>query len=170
MFNSCVTTCSVKTIQNVDTELKGKSEVIYCPLQLSFVRTIHTFQGFQAGPNQNIKRIICDAGETKHEGMFPGLLYTILSRATTIGTPDDRSKSAIFFVGLDSERIERVKGKVSNEKNILVDRRDKWTQILKRHTFRPEQEPDDNILQLAQTYIVTKQQLDDTTSRTPPNT
>jgi hypothetical protein len=62
----------------------------YCPLQLSYGRTIHTFQGFQAGPTQNITRIVCHPGTTRHEGLFPGLFYTALSRATTIGSAQAR--------------------------------------------------------------------------------
>jgi len=48
-----------------------ESVQIYCPLQLSYCRTIHTFQCFQAGPTQHIKRLVCKAGTTKLEGLFP---------------------------------------------------------------------------------------------------
>jgi len=109
-----------------------KPSQIYCPLQLSYARTIHTFQGYQAGPMQNIKKIVCDAGTAKHEALFPGLFYTALSRATTIGTADDRSKSAIFFMNITSDRLERLTSNSQNQKYTMIQKREKWTNYLNK--------------------------------------
>jgi hypothetical protein len=124
----------------------------YCPLQLSYARTIHTFQGYQAGPTQNIKKIVCHCGTTKHEALFPGLFYTALSRATTIGTAQDRSKSAVLFTGLTADRIERLR-KGTNEKTYsLIKKRDKWTDYLegKKHPMSQEPSLMNHILLLAE--------------------
>ena len=145
----------------------SKKEIMYCPLQLSFARTIHTFQGYQAGPKLNIKRIICDAGLARHERMFPGLLYTALSRATTIGTPTDRNSSAIFFLSLDSERLETLRGNKAEHTYNLVDKRDIWTQKLKQHTVGEDQRTEDNTIQLMSTLLISQQKLDEVTSKSP---
>ena len=63
---------------------------IYCPLQLSYARTIHTFQGSQAGVDKTgvnpnpVDRIILDVGSKLQEGTSPGLFYSGLSRATNL--------------------------------------------------------------------------------------
>ena len=83
--------------------------VKFIPLQLCYGKqTIHTFQGQNAGPvvhqsqqQNNIKRIIVDIGSRQFEGRNPGLTYTALSRATSLGKLDDVSTSALFFDGGD---------------------------------------------------------------------
>ena len=71
--------------------LKHCCSKTFIPLQLSYARTIHTFQGTSVGETpqghtQNpIKRIICDPGPHNFEMKNPGLFYTLLSRATTLG-------------------------------------------------------------------------------------
>ena len=82
---------------------KGCCKKTFCPLKLGWARTIHNFQGCQAGPINihgeinDSKRIICDLGGLDMERLCPGLLYTALSRATTLG--DNRTNSAIYFNG-----------------------------------------------------------------------
>ena len=77
----------------------------FIPLQLSYAKTIHTFQGSNAGiteegqPQNPIKRIICDPGKKEFELRNPGLFYTTFSRATTIGDSNDFLSSAIYFDG-----------------------------------------------------------------------
>ena len=62
----------------------------FIPLTLAFGKTVHTFQGQNAGPVDDdkppnaVQRIICDPGTRAFEGINIGLFYTILSRATTI--------------------------------------------------------------------------------------
>ena len=124
-----------------------KPSQIYCPLQLSYARTIHTFQGYQAGPMQNIKRIVCDAGTAKHEALFPGLFYTALSRATTIGSAVDRSKSAIFFMNITGDRLERLTSNSQNQKYNLIQKRDNWTNYLNKGVFTNEATDNDSMIE-----------------------
>ena len=73
----------------------------YVPLEIAFGKTIHTFQGMQAGrtppgrPDNPMKSIIVNPGNINFESNNPGLLYTTISRATTIG--EDGGDSAIYF-------------------------------------------------------------------------
>jgi hypothetical protein len=78
----------------------------------------------------DIKRIVCDPGPLKLESLFPGLLYTSLSRATTIGTLSDRTTSAIFFINLTHDRIKNLRGPHQNKHYKLIEIRDQWTSHL----------------------------------------
>jgi hypothetical protein len=114
----------------------------FIPLQLSYARTIHTFQGSSVGktppgyPQNAIKRIICDPGPREFEMKSPGLFYTLLSRATTMSEEnDDRMLSAIFFTGQNMD-ISRVLG-LTTTKNGKTPRkvalRNLWVEELNRH-------------------------------------
>ena len=106
----------------------------FLPLSLAFARTIHRFQGMEAGPSKDVKVIVVDVGTTKFEGINPGLLYTALSRASTLG--DDIKSSAIYFSGpLTYDRLMNVKYKrhcnrQTTEIYEKVKMRDKWIQHL----------------------------------------
>ena len=84
------------------------------PLALAYGKTAHTFQGQNVGPvspgrpENPIKRIIVDPGKRQFEGQNVGLFYQLLSRATTIGDPDDKLSSAIYFDG-DNFTADRFK-------------------------------------------------------------
>jgi hypothetical protein len=73
-------------------------EIKYIPLSLAWAKTGHVFQGQSAGQGCIIPFIIVQPGNKQKEGICPGLLYMLLSQATDIGTEDDRTKSAIFFL------------------------------------------------------------------------
>jgi len=125
----------VPTINTVDE--KSKQIVRFCPLVLSFARTIHTFQGQSAGPtddlNKNaIMRIICDVGTTKFESQNIGLLYTALSRATTMGTEqNNRTDSAIYLTeSLDRTRLDRLTTKMDGNQYDMIMKRNAWTKLL----------------------------------------
>ena len=82
--------------------LKCCCERSYVPLTLAFARSIHKFQGLQAGrtiqgqiPNM-YESIVVDPGNKNREGNCPGLLYTAVSRATTLGN-EDGLDSALYF-------------------------------------------------------------------------
>jgi hypothetical protein len=49
------------------------------------------------GPTHAVKRIIVDPSSLGFEGNNVGLFYTAMSQATTIGNPDDKMSSAIYF-------------------------------------------------------------------------
>ena len=79
----------------------------FLPLQLSFAKTIDTFQGLNAGPvdvgkpPNTVQRLTCDPGSRQFEASKkPGLFYTMCSRGTTIGHLSQdglRYDSSIYF-------------------------------------------------------------------------
>jgi hypothetical protein len=90
---------------------------MFVPLSLAYSKIGHTFQGQTCGPGHPIPCIIVQPGTIKMERTCPGLLYMFLSRATTIGTPEDRSTSAIFFFTneLTKKRIQNLTTTMSGE-------------------------------------------------------
>ena len=112
----------------------------FVPLDVAYARTIHKFQGLSAGPVDNGKVpnmyecIICDPDEKKFEGSALGLLYTAVSRATTLGD-DQGLGSAIYFTGSEfkERRIRRLtKLKDSDEDFKVAQKRQKWVEYLSR--------------------------------------
>ena len=106
----------------------------FIPLELSFARTIHKFQGLQAGPVDSGKTpnvfqtIICDPDSKAAETRATGLLYTAVSRATTLGD-DNGLNSAIYFSGNDltHERVVRINYKTNTNVELAnVQRRTQW--------------------------------------------
>ena len=71
---------------------KGCCTVTFCPLELSYGMTAHTFQGQSAGPVEDgqpknaVDCVFFEPGTRRMEGGCPGLLYMGVSRATTAGT------------------------------------------------------------------------------------
>jgi hypothetical protein len=119
----------------------------YVPLKPAFGKTCHTFQGQNAGPvleNQpanTVLRIVCDPGNRGFEGINPGLFYTLMSRATTLGTPDDVRSSAIYFCGDDMTpgRVLFIDRKKEGGGRKLYDKaelRSAWVSQLKRGRHR----------------------------------
>lgn len=117
----------------------------HIPLCLAYARTIHKFQGLTAGPTEAGKPrnmyqcIICDPDEKKYEGTALGLLYTALSRATTLGD-ENGNNSAIYFTG-ESFKPSRIynlyKQKNSMDDFVIASKRKKWVAHLKRFTKKP---------------------------------
>ena len=62
--------------------------VNYILLDHAWAMTIHTFQGFEAGFNEmdTFNHFVCDLGNVAWEQNCPGVLYTTISRAETVGT------------------------------------------------------------------------------------
>ena len=52
----------------------------------------------EAGPTKDIKAIVVDVGSTLFESINPGVLYTALSQASTLGD-ESLTNSAIYFSG-----------------------------------------------------------------------
>ncbi len=129
------------------------------PLELSYARTIHKFQGYQVGPLCDIQHIICDSEPIKLESLFRGLLYTSLSRATTIGSSTDRSTSAIFFLNLTKYRITNLKGNDRTQYE-LIDIREKLAQQLFANITANDDDNLDDILQQSKAINCTTEQLD----------
>lgn len=119
---------------------RGCCEAYFIPLCLAFARTIHTFQGMEAGPSKAIKKLIVDVGNSNFEAINPGVLYTALSRASTLGNSEQ--DSAIYFSGpLTFDRLTNVRYKRShNQKKIYekVEMREKWISYLKERKQHTE--------------------------------
>ena len=85
---------------------------------------------------KNIPAIVVDVGTTQFEANHPGTLYTILSRASSLGN-GDINKSSIYFCG-DNLKMDRLTN-VKYQRNIanrgipykLVAMREKWIEYLK---------------------------------------
>ena len=90
-------------------------------------------------PENIVKYIIVDPGGRNMEGLNPGLFYTALSRATTIGN-EDGIGSAIYFFGpnLTEPCIFDIGLKTTGEEYELVKRRFNWTQRLKKNTLKTD--------------------------------
>jgi hypothetical protein len=73
------------------------SNKTFFPLGLAWAKTGHMFQGQSAGQGFTIPCIIVQPGNKQMEGICTGLLFMFSSRATVIGTEDDKTKSAILF-------------------------------------------------------------------------
>lgn len=113
-------------------------ERTFCPLTVAYARTIHKFQGLTAGPVPEGKPknlydvLVCDVDEKQYEGMALGLLYTAVSRGTTLGN-DDASGSAVYFKGASftPDRIRNLTFKSgSNEEFKKVKERRYWVNYL----------------------------------------
>jgi len=106
------------------------------PLQLSFARTLHRFQGVNVGPEHAIKSMVFDPGQTGFEGNNPGILYTGISRATTLGR-GCVDNSAFYLAGpyATKDRLTnltqiRAKGR-KKVTYLAVLRRQKWLDFLR---------------------------------------
>ena len=115
----------------------------FLPLELSFARTLHRFQGLSAGEVDEGKiqnatpRIICDPDIRAVEGKATGFFYTLISRATSFGDPTGLN-SAIYFIGpnLTKDRIQNLTLKTNTNTTLLnVQRRNTWVQHLQSNTI-----------------------------------
>lgn len=115
---------------------KGCCKRTYCPLTLAYARTIHTFQGLQAGPtncdNENaFEHLIIDPDQKEHEGRNIGLLYTATSRGTTLGD-DSGLNSAVYFTGTSMKptRIKNITIGADGKEFELATKRRHWVNYL----------------------------------------
>ena len=121
----------------------------FCPLEIAFGMTLHTFQGQSAGPvekgqpKNSVDRVIVEPGTTGFEGNNPGTLYMAVSRATTTGS--NGLDSALFFTGpnMGRHRVTDIKlkrhlsGGGAREQYKKVALREKWVEKLEQNTKRP---------------------------------
>ena len=120
----------------------GCCERTFIPLSLAYGRTVHTFQGQSVGPvpdgrpQNSIQRIIVEPGNRRFEANNVGLLYTTVSRPTTIGTADDKLSSAIYFDGPDfsRQRITNLTTDKSGKMYVKARLRQKWVDYLNENS------------------------------------
>ena len=131
-INEHPTYVPVPTVQTCCQHSTHCCQAKFIPLTLAFSRTIHKFQGMEAGQTKQIKAIVVDVGSTSFEAINPGLLYTALSRASSLGD-ESLTNSAIYFSGpLTYDRLTNVKylrsEKNTNRRKVYqkVYMRDKW--------------------------------------------
>ena len=115
-------------------------EKSYCPLDLCYAKTVHTFQGQSVGmtskdqPDNAIQRIVCDPGTKTFEGQCPGLFYTTVSRPTTLGK--GKMDSAIYFLSkennMNPKRVMSITRGADGKLFRRVYLRDLWVRLLKK--------------------------------------
>ena len=112
-------------------------EMRYIPLDLAFAKTLHKFQGKSVGPGECSKIMVFEPGTSSFEGFNPGIFYTGLSRAKTLGL-GDINKSAFYLNGSNAtyDRITNLKfyrRRTKTKQNIpykSIQRRQKWINFL----------------------------------------
>ena len=148
---------------------KGCCTVKFCPLDLSFGMTAHTFQGQSAGPVDHgqpknaVDCIIYEPGTNRFEGSNPGLLYMGVSRATTAGT--GQLDSAVYFTGPNMNRhriLNLTKQRDGTTLYKKVQLRNAWIQRLNENTTNVEFTTKERkeLLQWAGTYKMTTDELE----------
>ena len=142
----------------------------YIPLALAYGKTAHTFQGQTVGPvppgrpENTIQKIIVDPGTRRFEGQNVGLFYQLLSRATTIGIPEDKLSSAIYFDGsnFNRQRFENLTMKNEQEMYRMAVLWKQWVEYLQKHIipkrFWCEEEIND-LFSWAKSTIISRKQL-----------
>lgn len=146
--------------------------VCFCPLELSFGMTLHTFQGQSAGPVDEgqppnaVDTVIVEPGTRSFEGNNPGTAYMATSRATTMGT--GHLDSAIYFTGpnMNKGRVLNMKYQKSGtgDKKLYkkVQLREKWVARLEKNMVRPTYTAAhiNDIKQWCHTFRMSAEQLD----------
>ena len=125
----------------------------YIPLRLAFAQTIHTFQGQNAGPVEvgqapnAIQKLVCEPGTRRFEGNCVGLFYTILSRVTTFGNPDDKFSSAIYFTGtnMNTDRVLNITQNEKGQMYVMAERRKLFVIYLHQNEHDSQMSKDDEI-------------------------
>ena len=150
------------------------------PLRLAFAKTIHTFQGANVGPMpiglpQNmIQSIIVDPGNRRFEGNYPGLFYTLASRATTLGDVSDNLSPVLFFTGknMNPERITNITIGSDGKKYTKILKREQWVRYLKSNTHQhstTKEAQDELFTWVAKMRITSEEQTTIIISMTSPN-
>jgi PIF1-like helicase len=117
----------------------------FIPLRLCFAKTIHSFQGQQAGPVQQgrpenpIQRLVIDLGQRQFESKQAGLSYTAFTRPTTMGREDDITSGALFFSGphMNPPRIMNIAySQKTGDIYTAVKNRSRWVKYLQSNKIQ----------------------------------
>ena len=140
------------------------------PLKLAFGKTIHTAQGLTVGPSlpgrsvNPIQSIVVDVGTKAFEGSTPGLSYSAVSRATTLGQIENLHSSALYLKGKNAttDRFLNLHQNSQGHQYAKVLQRNKWVQYrianTKRVTFSQREQR--QLIRWVQTTKYTTEQLD----------
>ena len=111
----------------------GCCNIRYCPLTVAFGRTIHSFQGQEAGPGKAIEKLIVNPGSKTFETLNPGTLNCCITRATTL-LGANNGKSALYFTGphIQYERFNDMTHSANGKMYMKVKLRNNWVQYLSR--------------------------------------
>ena len=109
----------------------------FCPLIPAWARTIHKIQGLEAGLKANgewcdIRKIIGDPGSDQFEKNTPGLFYTLISRAISIGSLQGQKDSALYFCGsnMSESRVMSLSTNKDGQTSLAVQKREIWVDYL----------------------------------------
>ncbi len=104
-------------------------------------------------PENAVQRIIVDPGNRDFEMRSPSLLYTAISRATTLGD-NSYLHSAIYFTGknITKRRCMNMTKTLDGRDTVRVIRRNRRVNVLDRNTieYTPTEEEQASILQWIQ--------------------
>lgn len=78
------------------------------PLNVSFARTLHKFQGQSVGPKHTNKYMVFGPGSCLFESTNPGLLYVGLSRMSSLGDSPENSPFLFFGPDANENRLTNV--------------------------------------------------------------
>jgi len=108
-------------------------------LTLAEARTLHKFQGNEAGPNFPIEAIVCDIGDIKTEANNTGFTNTAIGRAATLGM-GNIEESAFYLTGTPTEsRLRDIVHKRSSRRKLKYDGvryRDNWVAYLNQNQIK----------------------------------
>ena len=119
-----------------------------CPLTPAYATTVHKFQGQSCGPTKpgkptnEVQVNVCCPGSKLFEALNPGTLYTIISRATTLGDNSNKG-SAIYFIGenINRDRFTDIHKKRDGKVYEKVKRREKWISYLEARCEKTKRAP-----------------------------
>ena len=117
----------------------GCCRIKFCPLVVAFGRTIHSFQGQEAGPDKPIKRLVVNPGAKRFETSNLGTLNCCITRATTLGGQNIK-KSALFFCGphITYERFHNMTKSVHGKTYEKIEMRNMWIKYLSQQILDTE--------------------------------
>jgi hypothetical protein len=98
------------------------------------------------------------------ELLCPGLIYMFISRATTIGTPQNRFKSALVFCtnNTNKSRISNITQTKNGTETEKIKKRRKWIKYLQQHSYKIKISTNkkQNLIKWVEKIKITQSQID----------